>query len=376
MQEFSSRLKKIRKSRKLSQKDLAEDLGYARTTIANYEQNTRIPSLETILEIADYFNISLDYLLGRTKIKNTFQDLILDKIQTPVLLIEPESAKIIDFNKAALNYYNYTKSELNYKSIFEINKSSKEIINNKIKKALNNESYPSNFIHKLGNEELRNVIVFYQAVNINGKSIIHSTIFDFDASPNIISNLNQVAKIFQQIFESKFTFLDEHHNNVRKVSSLICNQLDINNKKTNLIEQSARIHDIGSLLLPTELLYKANLSKSEYKIIKEHPTYGYELFNTLNEDIAQIIRDHHEKIDGSGYPNQLKDEEIRFEAKILSVAEVFATMNNRRPYREKPGFEKACLELKENRGIKYDAKIADACLEIAKSDKFNFLIED
>lgn len=375
MQKFASKLKEIRKDRKLSQKELAATLGYARTTIANYEQATRIPSLETLLEIADYFSVSLDYLLGRTKIKNTFQDLILDKLKTPVLLIEPESGKIIDFNQAALNYYNYAKYELNYKSIFEINKTNKETIKNKIKKALNNETYPSNFIHKLGNEEQRNVIVFYQAININEKPIIHATIFDFDTSPNMIYNLDKVSKIFQQIFESKFSFLDEHHNNVMKVSNLISEYLGIKSKKANLIEKSAKVHDIGSLLLPTELLYKNNLSKSEYKIIKEHTNYGYELFKTLDENLAEIIRDHHERIDGSGYPNQLKNKEIRYEAKILAVAEVFATMNNRRPYREKPGLEKACLELKKHRGIKYDAEIADACLKIAKTDQLNFLIE-
>lgn len=375
MQKFASRLKQLRKEENLSQKSLAEDLGYARTTIANYEQEIRIPSLETISEIADYFNISLDYLLGRTKIKNTFQDLILNKLKTPVLLIEPQTGKIIDFNKSALNYYNYSKYELNYKSIFDINTANNDLIKDNFKKALNNDSYPSNCIHKLGNEERRNVIVFYQAIDINEKTIIHSTIFDFDHSPNIIYSLNQVSKIFQQIFESKFSFLEEHHNNVRKVSNLISNQLNIKSKKANLIEKSAKIHDIGSLLLPTELLYKNNLSQSEYKIIKEHPNYGYELFKSLDNDIAQIIREHHERIDGSGYPNQLKDGEIRDEAKILAVAEVFTTMNNKRPYRKKPGLDKACRELKKHRGSKYDPEIVDSCLEIAKTNKLDFLVD-
>ena len=374
MEEFAQRLRKIRKDRNLSQKKLAEKLGYARTTIANYEQNTRVPSLETISEIADYFKVSLDYLFGRTKIKNTFENLILDKMKTPLLLIDPKTYKIINFNKSALNYYNYSKYQLNYKSIFKINKTNNDIIKNKIKKALNNDIFSSNFIHELGNGELRNVITFYQPIEINDKIIIHSTIFDFDASPNIISDINKVSKIFIKIFESKFPFLANHHNNVTKVTKIITEQLDINNKKKNLIEHSAKIHDIGSLLLPTELLYKDNLTQNEYKIIREHPNYGYKLFKYLDEDIAEIIYQHHEKIDGSGYPNKLENEEIRDEAKIILVAEFFTTMNIKRPNRKKTGFKKACQELKKHRGIKYDSKIVDAFLAVATKEKLDFLI--
>ena len=373
MIKFAKRLKEIRKSQNLSQKDLAENLGYARTTISNYEQNTRIPSLETIAEIADFFDVSLDYLFGRTKIKNTFQNLILDKIKTPVLLIDPESFKIIDFNKTALDYYKYSKYELNYKSILKINKTDDDIIKNKINNALNDKIYSSNFIHKLGNGQLRNVITFYQPIEINGKTIIHSTIFDFDASPNIIANLNKVSKIFLEIFESKFPFLDEHHNNVTKIAKIISNQLNIKNKKQNLIEQSAKIHDIGCLLLPTELLYKENLTPSEYKIIKEHPDYGYRLFQYLDEDIAEIIYHHHEKINGSGYPNNLKGKEIRYEAKILAVAEIFANMVNNQTYIKKTDFEKACQKLKKQKGIKYDSKIIESFLTAAENNKFDFL---
>lgn len=311
MDNFYKRLKNIRNQHNLSQKKLAEELGYARTTISNYEQNIRIPSLQTITEIADYFNVSVDYLLGRTKIKNTFQDLILNKMQVPVLLIDSESYKIIDFNEKALNYYKYQKHQLNYKSIFKINKSNKTIVKTKIKKAIKNQSYSANFVHQLADGKLRDVIVFYQTIEINAKKIIHATIFDFDAPANIIFNLNKVSKIFLKIFNSKLPFLNEHHENVRKVANLIANNLNLDTKTTNLIEQSAKIHDIGSLLLPTELLYKENLTKNEYKIIKEHPNYGYELFNCLNKDIAEIIKQHHERIDGSGYPQKLKQNQIK-----------------------------------------------------------------
>lgn len=375
MEKFAKRLKEIRKEWNLSQKNLAENLGYARTTIANYEQNTRVPSLETISEIADYFNVSLDYLFGRTKIKNTFHNLMFDNLNTPIFLINPDSYKIVDFNKSALSYYNYSEYQLRHKNIFDINKSENNIIKEKIKRALNNEYISSNFVHKLGNGELRNVVVFYQPIVMNNKNFIYSTIFDFDTSPNIIYNLNKVSKIFIQIFESKFPFLDNHHRNVAKVTKIISNQLNIENKKEKLIENSARIHDIGSLLLPIELLYKNNITQNEYKIIKEHPKYGYELFKYLDEDIAEIIYQHHEKIDGSGYPNNLKNEEIRDEAKILSIAEVFATMNNKRPYRNKPGFEKACQELRKHQGTKYDSKIVDTILTVATKDKFDFLID-
>ncbi len=373
MQRFAKRLKTLRKEHNFTQKNLADILGYARTTIANYEQAARFPPIDTLFEIANFFDVSLDYLLGRTKIKNTLQDILLNNFNIPILIIDPQNGKIIDFNDTALNYYGYSQKEMFHKNILEINQLDQYIISQKMKQVLAKKEMTFSFPHKLASGEVRNVIVFSGPVRIDKKTVLYSAVLDFTQSDHSIHNTNQAAHVFLSIFNSKFPFLKDHHDNVVKVATSIAYHLNLAKKEIDLLAASARIHDISFLHLPTELLSKPSFTEHEYNIIKEHPGYGYELFNNLNENIAQIIEQHHERLDGSGYPDRLKDEQIRIEARVLAVADVFAAMNNKRPYRDRFNMEAVCQELIDYRGSKYDQNVVDACLQLVAQGKFDFL---
>lgn len=373
MNRFAKILKKLRKEKNMRQEDLANELGYARTTIANYEQATRFPPINTLFEIADYFNVSLDYLLGRTKIKTSLHKLVLDNFEIPVILINPKNGKIIDFNQSAIDFYGYNKKEFENTTIFKINQIDNNIIEDRIKKALCKETQTFHFIHKLANGNLKNVFVFSGPVTLHKKKILYSAIFDFSKSDDSIINLNQISHIFLKIFKSKFPFFQNHHDNVCKISDLIAQNMNFDKKDLELLNATALIHDISFLLLPNELLSKINLNQCEYNLIKEHPNYGYELLNTINLEAAEIIKQHHERLDGTGYPEGLKGEEIRIEARIIAVADVFAAMHNDRPYRKKPGRKKAIEELKQNRNVKYDPEVVDICIRLAEEGKFDFL---
>jgi len=138
---------------------------------------------------------------------------------------------------------------------------------------------------------------------------------------------------------------------------------------------AAIIHDIGKLSIPAEILTKpAKLSELEYSLIKEHSRSGYEMLKDVESPwpLAEIVYQHHERVNGSGYPRHLKGDEILIEARILGVADVVEAMASHRPYRASLGIEAALEEIEKNRGILYDPKVADACLKLFREKNYMF----
>jgi HD-GYP domain-containing protein (c-di-GMP phosphodiesterase class II) len=139
------------------------------------------------------------------------------------------------------------------------------------------------------------------------------------------------------------------------------------------IRMAGSIHDIGKLSIPSEILTKpTKLTKLEFSLIKEHAQKGYELLKDVESPwpLAQIVYQHHERMDGSGYPRQLKGEEIILEARILAVADVVEAIASHRPYRPSLGLKSALAEIENNKGTLYDAEAADACLRLFRENGF------
>jgi HD-GYP domain-containing protein (c-di-GMP phosphodiesterase class II) len=133
------------------------------------------------------------------------------------------------------------------------------------------------------------------------------------------------------------------------------------------------IHDVGKLSIPAEILSKpTKLSPIELSLIKEHASRGYEILKGVESSwpLAEIVHQHHERMDGSGYPGNLKGEEILIEARILTVADVVEAMASHRPYRPGLGINAALDEIEKNSGIFYDDAVADACLRLFREKGF------
>ena len=138
---------------------------------------------------------------------------------------------------------------------------------------------------------------------------------------------------------------------------------------------AAFLHDIGKAELPAEILNKpAALDKKELAVIRKHPRYGYRLLQDIRSGsvIADVALQHHERMDGSGYPRGLKGDQIMMEARILAVADVVEAMMSHRPYRAALGLDKALEEITINRGKLYDEVVVDACILIFKEKGFSF----
>jgi HD-GYP domain-containing protein (c-di-GMP phosphodiesterase class II) len=133
------------------------------------------------------------------------------------------------------------------------------------------------------------------------------------------------------------------------------------------------IHDIGKLSVPAEILSKpSKLTDIEFSLIKEHSRSGYEMLKNVESPwpLAEIVYQHHERMNGSGYPRNLKVDEILMESRILAVADVVEAMASHRPYRAALGIDAALEEIEKNKGIIYDNAVADACLRLFREKNY------
>ncbi len=175
-----------------------------------------------------------------------------------------------------------------------------------------------------------------------------------------------VIRMMAKLSEIRDPYTSGHQRRVAEIAEVIAGEmgLDVSTKKSILM--TGLIHDIGKIAIPIELLSKpGSLNNMVFDIIKTHCREGAGLLDGLDLPwpISEILVQHHERIDGSGYPEGLEGPDIRIEARILAVADVIEAMSSHRPYRPALGIEQAIEEIKKNRGILYDPDVVDACIK-------------
>jgi len=164
----------------------------------------------------------------------------------------------------------------------------------------------------------------------------------------------------------------------RRVTELVCavaEEMGLPEEQIEGLRMAGLIHDIGKINVPAEILSKpSRLNDTEFSLIKAHSQAGYDILKTIDFPwpLAKIVLQHHERIDGSGYPTGLKGDEILLEARILGVADVVEAMSSHRPYRPARGIDKALEEISTGKGKLYDPRIVDACLKVFTEGRFKF----
>jgi putative nucleotidyltransferase with HDIG domain len=155
-----------------------------------------------------------------------------------------------------------------------------------------------------------------------------------------------------------------HQERVAKLACAIAQELGLSQDMTEGLQTAALLHDIGKISVPSEILGKpGTLSEIEMGIVRSHPAVGYELLEHVpfRHPVALTVLQHHERMDGSGYPDGLLGDELLFEARILAVADVLEAMSSHRPYRPSLGLGAALAELREHSGVLYDSDVVKAC---------------
>lgn len=178
-----------------------------------------------------------------------------------------------------------------------------------------------------------------------------------------------------KIIEAKDPYTSGHQHRVCQLAVPLARELGLSEGKVEGIRIASLIHDIGKIGLPTEILSKpTTLADIEFNLIKGHSQIGYDILKSIDfaYPIAQIVLQHHERLNGSGYPSKLKGDKILLEAKIIGIADVVEAMSSFRPYRPALGVDAALEEIIQNRGTLYDIKVVDACLKLFKEKEFKF----
>jgi PAS domain S-box-containing protein len=173
--------------------------------------------------------------------------------------------------------------------------------------------------------------------------------------------------------EARDPYTAGHQQRVAILASAIAREMALAGEIVHGISLAASIHDLGKIRVPAEILSKpGRLNPIEYELVKGHAQTGYDILKDIQFPwpIAQMVMQHHERLDGTGYPQGLKGEQILIEARILAVADVVEAMSSHRPYRPGLGVDAALEEIGKHRGILYDPLVVDSCIALFRDNKF------
>lgn len=183
----------------------------------------------------------------------------------------------------------------------------------------------------------------------------------------VILSLYQAVRTLSDTIGLKEAYTPGHQHNVAHLSRTIAQVMGLDADTIDGLRIGATLHDFGIIRIPSEILSKpSKLTPQEYEIMKQHPVHGFQILKSIEFPwpVGKMILQHHERLDGSGYPGGISGDDIILEARIIAVADVIDSMTSDRPWRRALPLDAALDELKKGRGTKYDPAVVDAVLEI------------
>ncbi|HXU93924.1 MAG TPA: HD-GYP domain-containing protein, partial [Gallionella sp.] len=188
-------------------------------------------------------------------------------------------------------------------------------------------------------------------------------------------SLHDTIQAIAATVEMRDPYTAGHQRRVADLAAGIAGEMGLTHEQIYAINLAGIVHDLGKISIPAEILSKpGRLSPIEYTLVKQHPQAGYDILKGIDFPwpLAQFVLQHHERLDGSGYPQGLKGEEILPEARVLAVADVIEAMASHRPYRAGLGLESALEEISTHRGTLYDSAAVDAALRLFREKNYQF----
>nr|WP_255531329.1 HD domain-containing phosphohydrolase [Polynucleobacter sp. UK-Gri1-W3] len=192
-------------------------------------------------------------------------------------------------------------------------------------------------------------------------------------------SLMETIVLARELVELRDPYTARHEKYVGELARAIGEQLGFDADRQQGLRIAGYLHDIGKIIIPAEILSKpGKISAEEYALVKNHVKAGYNLLKQINFpwNISRPVLEHHERLDGGGYPNGLTGDQISMEGRILAVADVVEAMSAYRPYRPALGVEVALAEIERGRGSIYDEKVVDACLALFREKGYKINVED
>ena len=296
------------------------------------------------------------------------------------IYLNNQEGELIDFNLSTLELFGYSREEMlgiNTKAVF-VNPDEYRGLQDEIAQKGSVREFKAKLRKKDGTEmeclitstvrQARDKSKLgYQGIIrdiselVSGRKQIETTLNDLRKA------LGGTIEAMALTVETRDPYTAGHQRRVSNLARGIATEMGVSKDQIQGVRMAGVIHDIGKISVPGEILSKpGKISQNEFGIIKEHPQVGYNILKTVDFPwpIAQIVLQHHERMDGSGYPNGISGENILLEARILAVADVVEAMASHRPYRAALGIDLALNEISKNRGSSYDPKVVDACLRL------------
>ena len=187
------------------------------------------------------------------------------------------------------------------------------------------------------------------------------------------SAMDGIIKGFSTIVETRDPYTAGHQERVKNLSVAIAGEMGLEKDRITSLRLAAMVHDIGKIYVPADFLNKpGKLSDVEYSILRTHPKIGQDILKSVDFvwPISEFVAQHHERMDGSGYPRGLSGDQIHLEARIMAAADVVDAMASHRPYRPSLGIEKALEEIEANKGTHFDPDVAETCLRLFREEDF------
>lgn len=206
-----------------------------------------------------------------------------------------------------------------------------------------------------------------------GIQTVRSRVARLQAEAKLRESLERTIEAIAATVEARDPYTAGHQRRVAKLAAAIASEMGLPPAQVEGIHFGALIHDLGKIQVPAEILAKpTHLSRIEFELIKQHPQAGYDILKAIDFPwpVGQMVLQHHERLDGSGYPQGLKGDEIALESRILAVADVVEAVATHRPYRPSMGIDAALREISARRGLWFDEAAVDACLRLFKERGF------
>lgn len=201
----------------------------------------------------------------------------------------------------------------------------------------------------------------------------------FRITEQLKNSLEQTINVIAMALEKRDPYTAGHQRNVAELSVALAEQIGFDSQAIEGLRLGAMIHDIGKIRVPAEILTRpGRLDEIEFGLIKTHPQVGYDIIKGIDFPwpVAEMVHQHHERLDGSGYPLGLKSNEIIYEAKIIAVADVIDAMSSHRPYRPAVGLAAAIREVENQKDVLYQREVVEAALRLYREGRLDWLNHD
>ena len=299
-----------------------------------------------------------------------------------IFVFDPSQAKILEANTSLLDLLGYTEEEFINLKVIDIVSVSTDEIDTTFRKLVDEKSSlqtARKFIRK--DRNLVDVELSITVMRVGNSEVglvnVHNVTEQKKAENALRTSyekiklmLNEMVNALVNASEKRDPYTAGHQRQVAKLACLMAKEIGLSEDQIEGLHFAALLHDIGKIYVPSDILNKpGRLSEMEMGIIKTHPVVGYEIIEKIpfGSPVAEILLQHHERLNGTGYPKGLSGEDILLEARILGVADVIEAMASHRPYRPALGLQSALNEIDTNKGILYDKRVVATVIKILSS---------